>query len=140
MPLTIMTDANLVRVLQAQTRRSVGLIDYRTVAAAPKPSLDASVNSDTKGPVSPSGCFDDGDFENRCAANAMSLVTAVPNRDGIPQNLVSPKRSGGALASPNGAQAIVSGSCSTAPMAKSRLRAWRRGVPVVRLHFRPVSR
>src|SRR5512133_2816360 len=31
-PLTPMTDANLVRVLQAQCRRQVGLIDYRTVA------------------------------------------------------------------------------------------------------------
>jgi hypothetical protein len=27
-----MTDANLVRVMQAQTKRKVGLIDYKTVA------------------------------------------------------------------------------------------------------------
>ncbi|HNO41851.1 MAG TPA: four-carbon acid sugar kinase family protein, partial [Ottowia sp.] len=32
-PLTPMTDANLVRVLQAQTRRRVGLIEQRTLAA-----------------------------------------------------------------------------------------------------------
>jgi 3-dehydrotetronate 4-kinase len=32
-PLTPMTDSNLVRVLQAQCRRKVGLIDYKTVAA-----------------------------------------------------------------------------------------------------------
>ena len=31
-PLTPMTDANLVRVMQAQTKRKVGLIDYKTVA------------------------------------------------------------------------------------------------------------
>ena len=31
-PLTPMTDANLVRVLQAQVKRKVGLIDYATVA------------------------------------------------------------------------------------------------------------
>ena len=31
-PLTPMTDPNLVRVMQAQTRRKVGLIDYKTVA------------------------------------------------------------------------------------------------------------
>src|SRR5690348_12265266 len=31
-PLTPMTDANLVRVLQAQSRRKVGLIDYTVVA------------------------------------------------------------------------------------------------------------
>ena len=32
-PLTPMTDSNLVRVLQAQCRRKVGLIDYQAVAA-----------------------------------------------------------------------------------------------------------
>lgn len=32
-PLTPMTDSNLVRVLQAQCRRKVGLVDYKTVAA-----------------------------------------------------------------------------------------------------------
>ena len=31
-PLTPMTDSNLVRVLQAQCRRKVGLIDYKVVA------------------------------------------------------------------------------------------------------------
>ena len=31
-PLTPMTDSNLVRVLQSQTQRRVGLIDYRTVS------------------------------------------------------------------------------------------------------------
>ena len=31
-PLTPMQDANLVRVMQAQTKRKVGLIDYKTVA------------------------------------------------------------------------------------------------------------
>jgi uncharacterized protein YgbK (DUF1537 family) len=40
-PLTPMTDANLVRVLQAQTRRSVGLMATEPSLAAPKPSLDA---------------------------------------------------------------------------------------------------
>src|SRR5215467_13454877 len=34
-PLTPMTDANLVRVLQAQTRRKVGLIGYDTLAHGP---------------------------------------------------------------------------------------------------------
>lgn len=34
-PLTPMTDANLVRVLQAQTRRRVGLADFRDVDAGP---------------------------------------------------------------------------------------------------------
>ena len=33
-PLTPMTDSNLVRVLQAQCRRKVGLIDYQAVAPA----------------------------------------------------------------------------------------------------------
>ncbi len=34
-PLTPMTDSNLVRVMQAQTRRRVGLVAYDTVAAGP---------------------------------------------------------------------------------------------------------
>src|SRR6266545_2364508 len=33
-PLTPMTDPNLVRVLQRQTRRKVGLVDHATVAAS----------------------------------------------------------------------------------------------------------
>ena len=35
-PLTPMTDANLVRVLQRQTRRNVGLADYTAVSAGPE--------------------------------------------------------------------------------------------------------
>jgi uncharacterized protein YgbK (DUF1537 family) len=35
-PLTPMTDANLVRVLQAQCQRKVGLIDYKVVALGPQ--------------------------------------------------------------------------------------------------------
>jgi uncharacterized protein YgbK (DUF1537 family) len=34
-PLTPMTDANLVRVMQAQCERRVGLVDYRVVARGP---------------------------------------------------------------------------------------------------------
>jgi uncharacterized protein YgbK (DUF1537 family) len=43
-PLTPMTDANLVRVMQAQTRRKVGLIDHKAVAqgeAAIRARIDA---------------------------------------------------------------------------------------------------
>jgi uncharacterized protein YgbK (DUF1537 family) len=43
-PLTPMTDANLVRVMQAQTRRRVGLIDHKAVAqgeAAIRARIDA---------------------------------------------------------------------------------------------------
>src|SRR5262249_32792063 len=35
-PLNPMTDPNLLRVLQAQCRRKVGLVDYRTVAEGPE--------------------------------------------------------------------------------------------------------
>ena len=35
-PLTPMTDANLVRVLQSQCTRKVGLVDYRAVAGGPE--------------------------------------------------------------------------------------------------------
>ena len=36
-PLTPMTDSNLVRVLQSQCRRDVGLVDYPDVAGGPEP-------------------------------------------------------------------------------------------------------
>ncbi len=42
-PLTPMTDANLVRVLQPQTKRKVGLVDHAAVSAGARPrSLSAS--------------------------------------------------------------------------------------------------
>ena len=117
-PLTPMTDANLVRVMQAQTQRKVGLIDHTvmsrgTAAIAEKIKqleadgvgvaiVDATSNEDLKtlGP----------------ALKGMSLVTAGSGvAIGLPSNWglqSSPQAS--ALPKAQGYQAIVSGSCSLA--------------------------
>lgn len=116
-PLTPMTDANLVRVLSAQTRRKVGLIDYTVVARGAEAIrgridalrregveiaiVDAISNEDllTLGP----------------ALKGMPLVTAGSGvAIGLPGNWgLAPGAAAGLPREP-GAQAVVAGSCSIA--------------------------
>ena len=117
-PLTPMSDANLVRVLQAQCRRQVGLIDYQVVAqgvAAIRARIgelraqgvglaivDAISNADLLrlGP----------------ALRGMPLVTAASGvAIGLPQNFgIEPSITASALPAATGLQAVLSGSCSLA--------------------------
>lgn len=121
-PLTPMTDSNLVRVLQSQTKRRVGLIDYRTVATGPAAIseriralraegvsmavVDATSNADLMalGP----------------ALKSLPLVTAGSGvAIGLPQNVgLVPAAAAGQLPRALGFRAIVSGSCSTATNAQ----------------------
>ena len=117
-PLTPMVDANLVRVLQAQSRRKVGLIDHRTVAAGGS-AVAAQIEK----------------LKSQCVA--VAIVDAVSNDDlmclglalkdmplvtggsgvaiGLPQNFgIVPSTGASALPPPGGSQAVVSGSCSAA--------------------------
>jgi 3-dehydrotetronate 4-kinase len=117
-PLTPMTDSNLVRVLQAQTQRRVGLIDYRTVAQG-------------------AAAITQGISALKAAGVAMAVVDAVSNDDlramgpalaalplltagsGVAIGLTpaqGPRVLGDAASLPRaqGLRAIVSGSCSTA--------------------------
>ena len=117
-PLTPMTDANLVRVLQSQCKRKVGLVDYRVVA---------------RGPEAIRARFD----ELRREGTAVAIVDAVSNDDlhrlgpalkdmalvtagsgvaiGLPANFgIAPSNAASALPRASGRRAIVSGSCSTA--------------------------
>ena len=121
-PLTPMTDANLVRVLQQQSRQSVGLIDHATVGRG-----DAAIRE-------------------RCTAlrgqgHALAIVDALTNADlmtiglacagmplvtggsgialGLPQNfrnqgLLAPHTVADALPRTGGLRAVISGSCSAA--------------------------
>jgi uncharacterized protein YgbK (DUF1537 family) len=123
-PLTPMTDSNLVRVLQAQCRRQVGLIDYRAVAAG-GPALDARVQ------------------DLRAAGIGIAVVDAVSNEDllrlgaavrdlplvtggsglalGLPGNFgLRPSAAAERLPAPEGQRAIVSGSCSQATLRQVR--------------------
>jgi uncharacterized protein YgbK (DUF1537 family) len=117
-PLTPMTDANLVRVMQAQTKRKVGLIDHTIIAQGTQAIaekikrleadgvgvaiVDATSNNDLKilGP----------------ALKDMPLVTAGSGvAIGLPGNWgMKTSAEAAALPAPNGYQAIISGSCSLA--------------------------
>jgi 3-dehydrotetronate 4-kinase len=121
-PLTPMTDANLVRVMQVQCKSTVGLIDHATVANGAlainekietlKTSgvaiaiLDAVSNQDliAMGP----------------ALKSLSLITAGSGvAIGLPQNFgISPNNLASQLSKPTGHRAIISGSCSMATNAQ----------------------
>jgi len=117
-PLTPMTDPNLVRVLQAQTTKKVGLIDH-TVVAKGADAVRARI------------------AELRAEGVAMAVVDAVSNDDlvrmgpalgelplltagsgvaiGLPANFgIQPSSQASALPAAEGLQAVVSGSCSLA--------------------------
>jgi len=117
-PLTPMTDSNLVRVLQAQTKRRVGLIEERVVLQGAQAIHERMT-------------------ELREAGYGMAIVDAVRNEDlmamgiafaqlplltagsgvaiGLPQNYkLAPTSVADQLPKAKGYQAIVSGSCSVA--------------------------
>ena len=125
-PLTPMTDANLVRVLQRQTSRKVGLIGHTTVAAG-------------------AGAITTEIDRLKQLGIAMAIVDATSNADllaigaasadlplisggsgialGLPQNFrshghLSDGPAADVLPTPRGYQAILSGSCSTATQAQ----------------------
>jgi uncharacterized protein YgbK (DUF1537 family) len=117
-PLTPMTDANLVRVLQAQCRHPVGLIEYRTVAQG-------------------AAAIRERIAQLRAAGTGLAIVDAISNSDlmhigaavadhplvsagsgvaiGLPANFgIAPSSRASELPRAEGHRAIVSGSCSVA--------------------------
>jgi 3-dehydrotetronate 4-kinase len=117
-PLTPMNDANLVRVLQAQCRRKVGLIDHRVVAEG-APAVTRRI------------------AELRAQDVAIAIVDAVTNDDllrlgpalknlplvtagsgvaiGLPANFgIGASTAASELPRATGARAVISGSCSQA--------------------------
>ena len=117
-PLTPMTDSNLVRVLQAQCRRKVGLIDYKVVAQGAA-AIRARIDELRTGGVTIAivDAISNDDLLRLGPALAdMPLVTAGSGvAIGLPANFgIAPSSSASALPQADGAQAIVSGSCSLA--------------------------
>jgi uncharacterized protein YgbK (DUF1537 family) len=123
-PLTPMTDPNLVRVLQAQARRRVGLIGQRVVALGAD-AIRARIE------------------ELRAEGVGLAVVDAIDNEDlvrmgpafqrlplvtagsglaiSLPRNWgFRPNPESGALPRARGARAIISGSCSQASNAQVR--------------------
>jgi uncharacterized protein YgbK (DUF1537 family) len=117
-PITPMTDANLVRVLQAQIGRKVGLIDYATVDAGPSAIARriADLRADRVG-VAIVDAISDGDLARLGPAlRDMPLVTAGSGvAIALPANFgIEPTARASRLPPAMGHAAIVSGSCSTA--------------------------
>ncbi|WP_212646015.1 3-oxo-tetronate kinase [Delftia sp. PE138] len=121
-PLTPMTDANLVRVLQAQTRRKVGLIDHVAVAqgeAAIRARI-AALQAEGVGMAVVDAVSNDDLLRLGPALAGMPLVTAGSGvAIGLPANFgIQPSAQAAALPTATGLQAVVSGSCSVATNAQ----------------------
>jgi uncharacterized protein YgbK (DUF1537 family) len=117
-PLTPMTDSNLVRVMQAQCRRKVGLIDYKTVAAGAQAISQriAELRADGVGIAVVDALGNDDLLRLGPALKNMPLVTAGSGvAIAIPANFgLTPTAAAAQLPPASGMCAVVSGSCSVA--------------------------
>ncbi|WP_110649672.1 3-oxo-tetronate kinase [Salinicola peritrichatus] len=123
-PLTPMTDANLVRVLGAQTTRPVGLIDYATIRqgeAAVRERI-AALEAEGTGIAICDAIDNDDLFVLARACRDLPLVTAGSGLAlGLPANFaerLGHREDAAALPSIAGREAILSGSCSRATLAQ----------------------
>ncbi|MGC1176082.1 3-oxo-tetronate kinase [Polaromonas sp.] len=117
-PLTPMADANLVRVLQSQTKRRVGLIDHKVVArgvAAVRERM-AQLQAEGVGVAIVDAVSNDDLLRLGPALKGMPLVTAGSGvAIGLPANFgITPSDQASRLPAVGGLQAVVSGSCSLA--------------------------
>ena len=123
-PLTPMTDSSLVRVLQAQTQRRVGLIDYRTVAqgSAAITQRIAALKAEGVAMAIVDAVSNDDLLTMGPALAGLPLLTAG---SGVAIGLTpaqGERARGDAASLPaaQGLRAIVSGSCSTATNGQVR--------------------
>lgn len=116
-PLTPMSDANLVRVLSAQTRRKVGLIDYAVVARgsdAIRTRIEALRREGVEIAIVDAISNDDL-LALGPALKGMPLLTAGSGvAIGLPVNWGLAPGAAIGLPRESGAQAVVAGSCSIA--------------------------
>lgn len=115
-PVTPMHDANLVRVLQAQSRAVVSLIDYRDLALGPD-AVHRRMNQLRRQGVRLAIVDATSNADLQCLAlvlRGMPLVTASSGvASGLAANWgIAPSSAAAELPLPRGSQAIVSGSCS----------------------------
>lgn len=117
-PLTPMTDPNLVRVLQAQSRRKVDLIDYKTVAQGAEAVAVriAALRAQGAGLAVVDAVSNDDLLRMGPALKTLPLLTAGSGvAIGLPANFgLVPSSQASALPPATGLQAVVSGSCSLA--------------------------
>ncbi|MDR7380062.1 uncharacterized protein YgbK (DUF1537 family) [Rhodoferax ferrireducens] len=116
-PLTPMGDANLVRVMQQQTRRKVGLVAYDVVAQGPDVIRARFAALQAEGvQIAVLDAISNADLQHiGPALTGMPLVTAGSGiAIGLPQNWQITNAAADGLPSATGLRAIVSGSCSVA--------------------------
>jgi uncharacterized protein YgbK (DUF1537 family) len=121
-PLTPMTDANLVRVLQQQVKRRVGLVEYQTVAqgAAAILARFAALQDEGHGFAILDSLSNDDLIALGEACADLPLVTAGSGLAlGLPENfrrkgLLARDAVADALPATGGARAVIAGSCSMA--------------------------
>jgi uncharacterized protein YgbK (DUF1537 family) len=117
-PLTPMTDPNLVRVLQAQCRRQVGLIDHKVVAQSAQAIREriAALQAEGVAIAIVDAVSNDDLLRLGPALKGMALVTAGSGvAIGLPANFgIAPSSQASQLPPASGLQAVVSGSCSLA--------------------------
>jgi uncharacterized protein YgbK (DUF1537 family) len=121
-PLTPMRDANLVRVLQRQTKLKVGLVPFTVVAQGPAAIADAFRAAENDGTriVVVDALTDQHLRDIGKAAKNFALITGGSGVAlGLPDNfleagLVAGESANWKLAAPPGRAAILAGSCSAA--------------------------
>jgi uncharacterized protein YgbK (DUF1537 family) len=117
-PLTPMTDANLVRVLQRQCRRKVGLVDYQVVARGPEHirARFEALRAEGVGVAIVDAISNDDLIRLGPTLAGMPLVTAGSGiAIALPANFgFAPTDTASALPEPTGARAVIAGSCSIA--------------------------
>ena len=121
-PLTPMTDANLVRWLQAQTPLRIGLLRHDAVAAgagAVKARIAALRAEGVRIAVADAICNDDLRTLAAATADLPLLVAGSGLALGLPaayaaRGLIQPDARAAALSAVGGHAAVVSGSCSSA--------------------------
>ncbi len=117
-PLTPMTDANLVRVLQAQSRGAVGLIPHRVVRGGAAPihaRLRELQDAGMRFAIVDAIANEDLVYLGRALADQPLVVAGSGVAIGLPQNHgLQPSSEAAALPPAHGARAVVSGSCSVA--------------------------
>ena len=122
-PLTPMTDANLVRVLQAQVKvTKVGLVDHRTLAKGEAALRERFAALEAEGnALAIADAVTDDDLRLLArAAKAQPVVVAGSGLAiGIPALYgLAPNAAAAQLPPPRGHRAVVSGSCSAATNAQ----------------------
>lgn len=138
-PLTPMRDANLVRVLQQQTTRRIGLLRYDSIAAGPEPLAGAiAALRSEKIEIAIADALSDDDLRKLGAGcSDLRLLTGGSGLAiGLPdtyrrRNLLHHGSSAARLPDVRGGALVIAGSCSLATNAQ--VAAWRATRPAFRV-------